>query len=347
MKTTKTAILTIGAPGSGKSTFAQHEAKMIKNVTSVAPVILERDITREEICEQLGLLPENYNASHDNFHDVYYALPKDKIKEIEKEVTGQTNFAIQNTDGDIILSNTNLTANHRNALIRNLEQNGFYVTVKVFNPSLNDLLHYNQLRRNKVKNSVIFSMYQSLQHQLDEIMQLNDVILVTNHQYHNSYNNDVVICDLDGTIAHIKKSGSGKGHRTFFEMHKVKFDVFDDIVYTMVNSLVESYDADLVFFTGRNAHCFDQTVEWLDKNLEKYSDSDGMSRTLQNNGYKLYSRLLGDYRKDYEIKKELYDTFIDGRYEVLAVFDDRPQVVNLWHDMGLKVISLGDQRVDF
>ena len=347
MNSNKTAIVTIGAPASGKTTFSQREAKTIKNITSVAPVILERDIMREEICEQLGLLPEDYNATHDNFHDVYYALPKDKINEIEKEVTGQTNFAIQNTDGDIILSNTNLTRSHRKALIANLKNNGFYVVIKVFNPALSDLLRYNQLRKNKVRNPVIFSMYQALQHQMEDIKLEENVEIMSNHELHTSDNNDVILCDLDGTIAHIKKDKDGKGHRTFFEMSKVKFDIFDHVVYTMVSALAETFEADLVFFTGRNADCFDQTVEWLDKHLEDYEDVTGIARTFNNGGYKIYSRLLNDYRKDFEIKQELYDTFIKDRYEVLAVFDDRPQVIALWHDLGLKVISLGDQRIDF
>ena len=190
-------------------------------------------------------------------------------------------------------------------------------------------------------------MYQSFQHQAEEFRKDERIEFITDHELHTTENNDVVICDLDGTIAHISKDKDGKGTRTFFEMSKVKFDVFDHVVYTMVNSLVENFDADLIFFTGRNAHCFDQTVEWLDKHLEDYSYDGLSSRTLRNGGYKIYSRLLNDYRKDYEIKKELYDTFVKDKYEVLAVFDDRPQVLSLWHDLKLKTISLGDQRIDF
>ena len=344
----KTAIITIGAPASGKSTYSRNEAKMIELISTA--VILERDEMREEICSQLGLLSSDYVPKEHNFHTEFYSLRKDKINEIEKEVTGQTNFAIQSYDGTIILPNTNLNKVHRETLIKNLENNGFYVLIKVFNPCLNDLLHFNTLRKNKVKNSIIFSMYQSLQHQAEELRADKRVEFITDHDMHDS--NRVIICDLDGTIAHISKDKNGTPSRSFFEMDKVKFDEFDSLVYTMVNALVDKFDAELVFLTGRNADCFDQTVEWLDTHLEAFSapgapGAPGGHRTLQNGGYKLYSRLLNDYRKDYEVKKELYDTFIKDKYEVLAVFDDRPQVVNLWNDLELKTIAFGDQRVIF
>ncbi|MGH7203736.1 MAG: AAA family ATPase, partial [Candidatus Levyibacteriota bacterium] len=43
-----------------------------------------------------------------------------------------------------------------------------------------------------------------------------------------------------------------------------------------------------------------------------------------------------DFRKDAVVKKELYETHISGKYEVLFVLDDRDQVVEMWRkDLGL------------
>lgn len=41
-------------------------------------------------------------------------------------------------------------------------------------------------------------------------------------------------------------------------------------------------------------------------------------------------RAAGDYRKDAVIKKEMFDTQIEGKYFVEFVLDDRNQVVDLW-----------------
>ena len=46
-------------------------------------------------------------------------------------------------------------------------------------------------------------------------------------------------------------------------------------------------------------------------------------------------RKKGDHRKDSIVKKELYEEHIKNRYEVLCVFDDRNQVVDMWREEGL------------
>jgi hypothetical protein len=44
----------------------------------------------------------------------------------------------------------------------------------------------------------------------------------------------------------------------------------------------------------------------------------------------LYMRTEGDNRKDAIVKEEMYEQHIKGKYNVLVVFDDRNQVVDLW-----------------
>lgn len=65
---------------------------------------------------------------------------------------------------------------------------------------------------------------------------------------------------------------------------------------------------------------------------------------LNHNGitrYKnLYMRKNGDKRKDYVVKKELYETHIKETYEVLFVLEDRDQVVKMWRDLGLTCLQV-------
>jgi hypothetical protein len=58
-------------------------------------------------------------------------------------------------------------------------------------------------------------------------------------------------------------------------------------------------------------------------------------------------RKAGDTRKDTVVKYELFQEHIADRYNIVSVFDDRPSVVNMWNDLGLKVWATGDQRVYF
>ncbi len=57
----------------------------------------------------------------------------------------------------------------------------------------------------------------------------------------------------------------------------------------------------------------------------------------------LYMRANKDQRSDFIVKKELYDAHIKGKYNVVAVFDDRPSVCNgLWRPLGLPLFQVGD-----
>jgi hypothetical protein len=51
-------------------------------------------------------------------------------------------------------------------------------------------------------------------------------------------------------------------------------------------------------------------------------------------------RKADDYRKDSIIKKEIYDNDIFPRYNVLFVYDDRNQVVEMWRGLGVKVFQV-------
>lgn len=42
-----------------------------------------------------------------------------------------------------------------------------------------------------------------------------------------------------------------------------------------------------------------------------------------------------DFRKDAVIKEEIYKTFIEPKYDVVAVFEDRDQCVESWRNLGL------------
>lgn len=54
-----------------------------------------------------------------------------------------------------------------------------------------------------------------------------------------------------------------------------------------------------------------------------------------------------DWRKDDVVKREFYDTHIQGKYNVQAVFDDRLSVAILWHSLGLPLFRVGDPTSDF
>jgi hypothetical protein len=68
--------------------------------------------------------------------------------------------------------------------------------------------------------------------------------------------------------------------------------------------------------SGRDSKHREPTLRFLDKHAFPYDA--------------LYMRAEGDNRKDAIVKEEMYEQHIKGRYNVLVVFDDRNQVVDLW-----------------
>ena len=56
----------------------------------------------------------------------------------------------------------------------------------------------------------------------------------------------------------------------------------------------------------------------------------------------MYMRSDKDFRKDTIVKSEMLDKMrVDG-FDPVLVFDDRPSVIAMWHDRGLKVMDVRD-----
>ncbi len=51
----------------------------------------------------------------------------------------------------------------------------------------------------------------------------------------------------------------------------------------------------------------------------------------------LYMRIVGDYRKDVQIKKDILAQISDDGFAVVAAWDDKAAVIDLWRDHGIEV----------
>ena len=59
-------------------------------------------------------------------------------------------------------------------------------------------------------------------------------------------------------------------------------------------------------------------------------------------------RKQDDQRKDTIVKAELFMNHVDGNYDVVGVYDDRPAVlINVWMDMQFKVYCCGNPYISF
>lgn len=128
-----------------------------------------------------------------------------------------------------------------------------------------------------------------------------------------------VICDIDGTIAHM-------GERTPYDWHKVGTDNPDKIV---IDLLRRFDDRVIILLSGRDSICRPETVKWLSENKVPFNY--------------LFMRPENDNRKDNIVKRELFDNHIRNNFNVEFVLDDRNQVVSMWrNEIGLKVLQVAE-----
>jgi len=108
-----------------------------------------------------------------------------------------------------------------------------------------------------------------------------------------------------------------------------------DITIILVTELANALGIPIIFCSGRPDSCAADTYDWLQANVIK---PHGVVET------ELFMRKTGDTRKDCIVKREIYEEYIEPRYDIVAVFDDRQQVVDMWRDLGLQCyqVAKGD-----
>ncbi len=142
---------------------------------------------------------------------------------------------------------------------------------------------------------------------------------------------NAIIVDVDGTLAY-------KCDRDIFDYSKVEGDIpNNDLIYLLgcIES-TEHYLAPHVFIlTGREDSSREHTEKWLYDNDIVFDE--------------LVMRKTGDRRADTIVKDEMYKEYIEGKYNIVGVFEDRPVCVRMWKEKGLFVLDCnrGDSSVEF
>lgn len=217
---------------------------------------------------------------------------------------------------NLIVSDTNLNKGRREELVRTLEGLGYEVEIKDFPISWEEACARDSLRHNGVGKAVLYKQW----------LQWNEYIGRKKYVRDESKPKAILV-DIDGTCAHM----NGRGP---FEWDRVGEDTPDFLVRHLIRSFHPTHKT--IFMSGRDACCRSETLLWLDG----HSFYTGC-------GHSLFMRPEGDMRKDSVIKEELFWKHVADNYCVDLVIDDRPQVVRMWHDLGLRVLAVGDQRNEF
>jgi len=137
---------------------------------------------------------------------------------------------------------------------------------------------------------------------------------------------NIYLCDIDGTLAEFRH------HRGPFDEHKVLDD--SPLPTVQVIGALQKSGARIIYFSGRTTACYKDSCTWI-------------SNHVQGGHPELYMRSKGDSRSDDIVKKEMYDTHIKDKYNVIAVFDDRLKVCRMWYELGLFVLNCNQGLKEF
>ena len=156
---------------------------------------------------------------------------------------------------------------------------------------------------------------------------------------------NLIICDLDGTIANIEHrlhyiKGPKKDWPSFNKAcvdDTVNKDV-REILWNMYDAGrrrgKEGSDRIVYFFSGRSEVVRKETEEWLHKYVVSPSMCDDGKRP------NLYMRKENDFRDDVEVKREMLSDLCITPHDVLCILDDRQGVVDMWRQEGFRCLQV-------
>lgn len=183
--------------------------------------------------------------------------------------------------------------------------------IKDFDTDVDECILRDAGRPNPVGKKVILDMY-------------NRYILPKQPKFDYDAQLDFIyLCDIDGTIA--LHNGRSPYDETLVSKDEPNIPVARTIV-SLVNA-----GCIIAFVSGRHEGYRTDTSNWITKWLNIKDPV-------------IFMRKDEDMRADYIVKKELYEENIKGKYNVVAIFDDREQVVKMWRKLGLTVFQVAEGK---
>ncbi|ABF70602.1 hypothetical protein [Trichoplusia ni ascovirus 2c] len=301
-------MLMCGISGSGKSTTA---SKMKKKFVEI-----NRDYWRlREFCK----------GDNDALLSTYKPT-KESESRITELCETQWNEA-KKLRRNVVISNTNLKKEYHDYWRDRANDAGYEFIIKWFDISLQEALYRNKVRSNgksipEEKLKIQYKLY----------------LQIRGFDRHKFVEGGIstILCDLDGTVA----IANTRGYYDFD--HRVKDDLPRSIIINMVINTAKNNGCDLIFVTGRSEICRIHTLQWIYDNFKIYKSVDDIQ---------LYMRPAhSSFESDVNIKHDIYKSLTSSTpyHNILAVFDDRPSVIRLWHDLGIpNVINVARDYLEF
>ena len=301
---TQELLLTRGLPASGKSTFAQEWL--------AADPIGRTRVTRDDI--RFELFNEQYPTADKN----------GTVKEKEDRVTQVEHSRIEQAlaqGKSVVVDNTNLNPRVFKTYSDLAAKSNAALTHKDFPISIEETIRRNNARERVVPEAVIRRMaadYMGPQgqfHLFPGTVPIRQFVKPAEKRH-------AIIYDLDGTLVDVR------GIRHLVRGKYRNFDAFHcGSYFCPPNEQVRDMALDSnhngysnIIVTARTETYREVSQAWLDEQGIPFEN--------------MYMRADGDFRKDYDVKREILAQILED-YDVVACTDDNPAVALVWGERGI------------
>ena len=283
-------LILVGAPGSGKSTFARYFLRTEDNWIRV-----NRDDFR---LMQFG----------DSLMIPFYE------ERISKMVEASV-LTLLKSDTNVIIDATNTSLRTIQDMIHTYTEYAD-ISFKVFDLPVDELVKRCDKRYEEtgkfISKSVVERNVANLKHTLEkfDFAPIPRKVQVATTSYATQDKNlpKAVICDLDGTLSLLNG-------RDPYNAATCDNDLLNTPVAAALK-MAKQQGYQVILLSGREDKFREPTMRFLDKHQIGYD--------------LLLMRTSNDFRKDNIIKRELFEGEIQGKYFVEFLLDDRNQVVDMW-----------------
>ena len=283
-------LILVGAPGSGKSTFARYFLRTEDNWIRV-----NRDDFR---LMQFG----------DSLMIPFYE------ERISKMVEASV-LTLLKSDTNVIIDATNTLLRTIQDMIHTYTEYAD-ISFKVFDLPVDELVKRCDKRYEEtgkfISKSVVERNVANLKHTLEkfDFAPIPRKVQVATTSYATQDKNlpKAVICDLDGTLSLLNG-------RDPYNAATCDNDLLNEPVAAALK-MAKQQGYQVILLSGREDKFREPTMRFLDKHQIGYD--------------LLLMRTSNDFRKDNIIKRELFEGEIQGKYFVEFLLDDRNQVVDMW-----------------
>lgn len=263
----------------------------------------------KELQEQGWARVNKDDIRKDYFPDYEHKDEKDVLYIEDSEIIAELQEG-----NNVVVDDTNFAPKHQPRLEAIAKKHGADFEVLFIDTPLEVCIRRNRKRAKSVPMEVILSMHRKyIAPYRDEKPEYDENL------------EEAIIVDVDGTLAHITD-------RDPYDASRAMEDTISDAVSNIV-AMAYGHGYKVVILTGRHSGHLQVTKDWLEHHGVEYDE--------------IHCRQEGDDRPDFEIKKELYDQNVRGKYNIKYVIDDRPSVCRMWRSLGLVTLQVGDPHYEF